>query len=473
MVHRSIRWSIGAVLLLLLARNVLLASACAPYGDDWGYAAMGMRSDPLERLVHEHHTWNGRYFSNALVLYGPLTLGLGIGLPLYRAVPVVLLVLVTAAMAWLLAAWPKLIPRRSDRWALAAAFNLLHLHAMPHLGEGLYWYTGAVTYHWAWLLLLVHAGALIRLERAGPRRLQVPIAVGSLVAAAGCNETAMVLLVCGHAGWTLAELVNTRTAPFRRWGMLAMAVGCGLFVALAPGNAVRSMHFDQRHDVLLTLGMGGAQAARFALTWLSDPVVLCALFLAWWAGRTRATAPGAFQRASPWLIAAALALGVGTLLPYWTMGMLGQHRTLNFVLGPFLIGIIGAAWTLGLHMRDRPVPGWLATSTAVRMAFGLALVGLLVWGNDRWVTRDLLSGDAWRFRWHTADLHRTITFAVRSGSPQAELPVFPQPLRSLRIPELTADPDAYWNRTLAGYFGGDAFRVVAVEATALPPGAPH
>ncbi|HMQ74658.1 MAG TPA: DUF6056 family protein [Flavobacteriales bacterium] len=461
------------MLLLLIARHVLLAFACAPYGDDWGYAAMGMRSDPLERLVHEHHTWNGRYFSNALVLFGPLTLGLGIGLPLYRAVPVVLLVLATAAMAWLLAAWPKLIPRRSDRWAFAAAFTLLHLHAMPHLGEGLYWYTGAVTYHGAWLLLLVHAGALIRMEGAGPRRLQVPIAIGSLVAAAGCNETAMVLLVCGHAGWTLADLVNTRTAPFRRWGMLAMAVGCGLFVTLAPGNAVRSMHFDHRHDVLLTLGMGGVQAARFALTWLSDPVVVCALFLAWWAGRTRATAPGAFQRPTPWLIAAALALGVGTLLPYWTMGMLGQHRTLNFVLGPFLLCMNGAALALGQRGRRQRTPAWLTSGRTTLTALCLGSIGLLAWGNDRWVTQDLVSGDAWRFRRHTAGLHAVIASASRSGSAVAMVPVFPDALRSLRIPEPTADPDAYWNRTLAGYFGGDAFRVVAVDATALPPGAPH
>ena len=155
------------------------------------------------------------------------------------------------------------------------------------------------------------------------------------------------------------------------------------------------------------------------------------------------------------------------------MGMLGQHRTLNFVLGPFLIGIIGAAWTLGLRMRDRSVPRWLAASKAVRIAIGIFLVGLLTWGNDLWVTRDLLSGDAWRFRRHTADLHRTIMFAVRSGSPQAELPVFPQPLRSLRIPEPTTDPDAYWNRTLAGYFGGDAFRVVAQNAAKVPPPGAH
>lgn len=469
----SMRTVIGILLLLLLGRYILLAFACAPYGDDWGYAAMGIRSEPLERLVHEHRTWNGRYFSNALVLFGPLTLGIEVGLALYRVVPLLLLLLSCASAAWVLAVFADALPRRTDRWMLALGFTLLHIHTMPHLGEGLYWYTGAVTYQGAWVLLLVHVGALLRMER---RRSwgQAVIATGSLIAAAGGNETAMVVLLGGHAAWMLIDVAQGRTLPAWRWSMLAAAVGCGLVVALAPGNAVRSMHFPQRHDLLLTLGMGGAQSLRFAFTWLSDPVVLAALLLAWIAGRMHGGMPDVVRRPMPWFISAALALGVGTILPYWTMGMLGQHRTLNFVLGPFLLCIIGAFLACGRTTRDRPVPAWLTSGTMVRTALAFAFVGLLAWGNDRWVTQDLVSGEALRFRRHTAALHRTIMFAVRSGSSLVEVPVFPEPLRSLRIPEPTADPDAYWNRTLAGYFGGDAFRVVSTDAAmAPPPDAPH
>ncbi len=469
----SMRRLIGALLFLLLLRYVLLAFACAPYGDDWGYAAMGIRSDPWDRLVHEHHTWNGRYFSNALVLYGPLTLGIPSGLPLYRLVPVLLLILSIAATAWLLAALPGHVPRRIDRWMLALAFTLLHLHAMPHLGEGLYWYTGAVTYQGAWVFVLAHVGAVLRLVRTGWGWSRAVISIGSLIAAVGSNETAMVLLVVGHTTWIISDATNRRMPPGWRWMVLAAAVGCGLLVALAPGNAVRSMHFPQRHDLLLTLGMGGAQALRFALVWVTDPGVLAALLLAWVVGRS-GTGPGRLVRSDPgpmpWLVAAAMALAVGTVLPYWSMGMLGQHRTLNFVLGPFLIALLGAALALGHRMRGRRVPAWLLTRTTRGLAMGTGLAALLLWGNDRWVTHDLLSGDASRFRRHTADLHRILTFSARSGSSLSEVPIFAEPLRSLRIPEPTADPDAYWNRTLAGYFGGDDFRVVVVDpATVRPP----
>lgn len=470
----SMRRLVGALLLLLLLRYVLLACACAPYGDDWGYAAMGIRSDPWDRLVHEHHTWNGRYFSNALVLYGPLTLGIPSGLPLYRLVPVLLLLLSIAAAAWLLAARPLMVPRRVDRWILAAVFTLLHLHAMPHLGEGLYWYTGAVTYQGAWVLMLVHAGALLRMTRSVGARAWGAIAVPTLIASAGSNETAMVLLVVGHTAWMMNDAVHRRKPPVWRWMVLAVAIGCGLLVAMAPGNAVRSMHFPQRHDLLLTLGMGGAQALRFAFTWLSDPVVLAALLLVWTAGRSGVGMHGADRGPMPWMVAAAVALGVGTVLPYWSMGMLGQHRTLNFVLGPFLIAVLGAALALGHRMRGWRMPAWPLTSTTRRLAMGTGLAALLLWGNDRWVTHDLLSGDASRFRRHTADLHHILTFSALSGSSVAEVPVFAEPLRSLRIPEPTTDPDAYWNRTLAGYFGGDDFRVVAIDpVTARPPQPPR
>lgn len=473
----SRRRLIGAFLLLLLLRHLLLAFACAPYGDDWGYAAMGIRSDPWERLVHEHHTWNGRYFSNALVLYGPLTLGIEPGLSLYRSVPVLLIILGTAAGAWLLAGLPGFVPRRVDRWMLALAFTLLHLHAMPHLGEGLYWYTGAVTYQGAWVLVLAHAGAVLRLERAGRGWSRAVVAIVALIAAVGSNETAMALLVLGHTAWVLHDIMHRRMPRAWQWSMLAAAVGCGLVVALAPGNAVRGMHFPQRHDLLLTLGMGGAQALRFALVWVTDPGVLAALLLAWLFGRAGASpvrvVPGD-RGPMPWLVAAAVALCVGTVLPYWSMGMLGQHRTLNFVLGPFLIALLGAALALGHRTRGWRMPAWLLTSTTRRLAMGTGLAALLLWGNDRWVTHDLLSGEALRFRRHTTKLHRILTFSARSESSPAEVPVFHEPLRSLRIPEPTADPDAYWNRTLAGYFGGDDFRVVAIDpATARPPQAPR
>ncbi|MBV6405157.1 MAG: hypothetical protein GFGODING_01923 [Flavobacteriales bacterium] len=474
-VPRHARTAIGAVLLLLLARYVLLAAACAPFGDDWGYAAMGMRSEPWARLLHEHRTWNGRYFSNALVLYGPLTLGLGPGLTLYRLMPVLLLFLSTAAGAWVLGARPAFDLPRGDRWMLALGFTLLQLHLMPHLGEGLYWYTGAVTYQGAWVLMLLHAGALLRAEAAGLGWRWGPVAGLTLVAAAGCNETAMVLLVLGHAVPVLGALRQGRRPAPMPVALLALAVGCGLVVALAPGNAVRSMHFPQRHDLWLTLGMGGAQALRFAASWLVDPVLPAVLLLAWQAGRSEVHRrfPCVFVRGPVrWSAAAALALAAGTLLPYWAMGMLGQHRTLNLVLAPFLLAAVATAMAWGRSLHLRRVPAWSTARGVRRLALGVALAGLVGWGNDLHVTRDLLSGDAWRFRRHTASLHSGIARAVRNGEALAEVPVFPAPLRSLRIPEPTADPEAYWNRTLAGYFGGDAFRVVAAPAptASRPPG---
>ncbi len=461
---RSARPVIGALLLLLVLRYVLLAAACAPYGDDWGYAAMGMRSEPWARLLHEYHTWNGRYFSNALVLYGPLTLGIAAGLPLYRAMPVLLLLLGTAAGAWLLAAPSAFRIRRCDRWMLALGATLLHLHFMPHLGEGLYWYTGAATYHGAWVLLLVHAGAMLRTDGVRGGRRWAAVAVMSLLAAAGSNETAMVLLVTGHAAWLLNDLRHGRRIAPLRVAMLSLAVGAGLVVALAPGNAVRSMHFPGRHDLLLTLGMGAAQALRFTISWLADPVLPAVLLLAFLAGRA------GMQRHSPflaaygpwsWTVAAVLTLLLGTLLPYWSMGMLAQHRTLNFVLAPFLLCAVAAAMAWGGRLHHRPLPALLSTPAMRYVAVGLVCAGLSGWGNDLQVSRDLLSGEAWRFRRHTARLHSGLVREVRASRTLVEVPVFTGPLRSLRIPEPTPDPEAYWNRTLAGYFGGEGLRVVA------------
>ncbi len=461
------RWLPWALLLLLFLRYLLLAAACAPYGDDWGYALAGMRDPSMQRVLHEYHTWNGRYASNVLVLLGPLVLGPGAGLPLYRLVPVVLLLLAVAALAWALGGLGILRPRTSDRILIALGGTLVLLHAMPHLGEGVYWYTGAVTYLGGWVLLLVHVGVLLRPQQ-GPGH--HALAVVTLVLAAGFNETAMVLLVVGHMACTAVALRRGWRGLTRHAVLLAVAVACGAVVALAPGNAVRSMHFPQRHDVMLTLFMGAAHAARHIVRWLADPVVAAVLFGVWQLGRRAGAAWTAGLRHHgpwPWLLAGLAAVLLGTLPPLWSMGMLGQYRTLNMVLGPFLVCCTGAALAYGTRWHGRAVWRSLDAPVLDRAMVLVALLGAVAWGNDRWVSQDLLSGDAFRFRTHTAHLHASLMAMPCTGEAPLPVPVFAEPLRSLRIPEPTADPEAYWNRTLAGYFGGDACRVVAAARSPL------
>ena len=63
---------IGALLALALARYIILAFYVHPFADDFSYAVAGMRTELLPRLWDEYNLWNGRWFSNIMVLRGPL-----------------------------------------------------------------------------------------------------------------------------------------------------------------------------------------------------------------------------------------------------------------------------------------------------------------------------------------------------------------------------------------------------------------
>ncbi len=156
------------ILALALLRHLWLALYVHPYADDFSYAVASMETPLAERLAQEYTSWNGRYFSNILVLRSPLLLGLPEGLWVYRAVAIALILFTGYAAYHFLCV---LLPRaeRASVAIGALAFLLLQLHAMPDASEGFYWYTGAVTYQLANVLSLFLAANWVRRMREPDR----------------------------------------------------------------------------------------------------------------------------------------------------------------------------------------------------------------------------------------------------------------------------------------------------------------
>ena len=158
-------------LLGVLGLYLWLACYVHPFADDWSYAVAGMRTELLPRLWDEYHLWNGRYFSNILVLRGPMVLGLERGLVLYRLLPVALMLLTWASVYALIRA---ITTHAIDRWRAMLGgllFLVVFLNLMPDLSEGIYWYTGSITYQLAnALLLLLYACWVVVLRSPEQRR---------------------------------------------------------------------------------------------------------------------------------------------------------------------------------------------------------------------------------------------------------------------------------------------------------------
>lgn len=445
--------------LVALLRHVVLAFYIHPYADDFSYAVAGMRTHLLDRLAQEYASWNGRYFSNILVLRGPLVLGLENGLALYRLVPVLLLALSWFAYRRFAGALFHGRSSARERWAFGLVVLLLFLHGMPDASEGVYWYTGAVTYQLPNALGLLYAANWFHLLRNRRRPMGAWWAMQTLLVMiiAGCSELHMAYLVLFHVGvvvWCQREAKGMRsTALF----MLGISVLCALFVAMAPGNDTRGALFPLRHDVVRSLGFSIAQTGRFILTWMLQPVfiLLSVLFIAW----QRTEFPGKWERWK-WTALALpiLIVFVAMLVTYWPTGMLGQYRTVNAAYFFFL-----AAWWMLLKVWAAWLGNWLRlhylTATTRGVLVGTTLVLFFVSGRDGKLSADLLSGRAARYDAEVHARYVSVREAIASGASELVLPPITEPLRSLVILPLDPSPHHWTNRSFADYFGRAALDI--------------
>ncbi len=455
------------LLLLALARYLWLACYVHPFADDLAYAFAGMHSDLLDRLVREYHFWNGRYFSNVLVLRGPMVLGWEAGLPLYRLIPVLLLLATWWAASYLIRTIADGRLSRSDAALGGLFFLLVFLNAMPDLSEGIYWYTGAVTYQLPNILMLLLAAAWCLHIRSGwrsPTRRYVWMALLTVVIA-GCNEQHMALLVLAHAVLFAVHWRMTGKPEALTMTVFILSLMCLVVVAVAPGNAVRGAHFPARHDLLPTLGYAVLQAGRFIGTWLFTTMLLPAsfFFLVWF---RHSSLDPTWCRMDRWVALAIpfAVVFVSMLLPYWSTGILGQYRTVNAALFFFI-----PAWLLALAVWEVQVfrARWPLTVPGGSLVnFGLTVAVLLfVFGNDRYVTADLLSGRMERYDAAVMDRVGLIRTAVTTGVREVLLPPFHEEPRCLKIVQPGTDPDNWINHSMAQYFGGNDLRIVASGAS--------
>ena len=455
------------LLLLGLCRYALLARYMHPYADDLSYAATAFDEPFSDRLVHEYLSWNGRITSNILVLRGPLVLGLDPGLMIYRLIPVLLIVLMVSG--WLLflrALRPWGVP---VAWTVPGAllFATLWLNTLPDLTEGLYWYTGAVTYTLpnALLLFLVAAGLhLERAQRGSPQIMLVLLLLALGLWIAWSNEVHMVVVLALVMLWlVVVKRSGGRVPSFIRL-VLVLSLAAAMIMVLAPGNSTRAAHFPLRADVLNTLSMGSLQMLRFLIAWVLSPAVCILSFL--WLGHLREVdalpLPKLRFRTSLGLLVAMLFVIMA--LPYWATGILGQHRTVNVAFFLFL-----PMWATALVALERDVLrprniGLLRQRGVVQVLTVLLVLSFLLGGNDGRVASDLLTGAAARSDSAWVARYGEVEKARVQGRSTVSFAPIPLPPVAMRIMEPDTAPDHWTNTSLARYLGAPGVRIIGPTA---------
>jgi hypothetical protein len=379
-------------LLGCLAPYLILCTYIFPSGDDYSYAWVGAKSNNFfNTLIGEWKTWNGRYISNVLVLINPISQG---NFGLYQVVPLILTVLFVAVHSIIISKFLKgTIPQGT---LVSLGVLVIYLNVLPDLGEGIYWYTAAVTYFAPLLILPIHLYFLNQQIKSPSTSVYVILIVLQFLLT-GFNEVLMIIMTLLHLG---AAIQQKRTSKMF-WLLLGTQLLFSSLMYFAPGNEVRGSYFPDNHDVIHTVLNGSANTLRFSASLLLTPALWIGMLLFLKAKfKTKSQSAPLWI----WIVIFFLPQIIACAGPVWTTGIIGQHRTPNFALYCQIMVITVFIQQENGHFIVNILKRISAAISYPRLLIAL-VISLLLIGNGRTASKDLLSGDAHGF--HQQNLERS------------------------------------------------------------------
>lgn len=368
-----------------------------------------------------------------------------------------------------------------SRWGwliTGCALGFFLIHFAPDPFEGFFWYNGSLFYtffHSVMLCALALALKFLRLR--GGRGLACGLGAGALCFFVGGGNYPTALLTCVLLLAGFAYSLWKKLPLSRRVGCLAFFLleVCAFAVSiLAPGNAVRQAHFENRPGALQSILLALGAAARCAGEWATLPLVLALLFLCplfcQCAARLRFSFP------LPGLAPAVALCLLGVLLtpPIYAMGGTGAGRMEDLYFDAFVLLAAGVAFYLcgwavhrpGLWKALRSVrPSLDGAILSLVVCFALATAALPGFSSLTGVSAglSLLRGEAQAY--HAQVLAQVEVLSDSSVSDAVVEPVTarPQLLLPTSVPVLSDDPESPVNQRVATFYGKDSVRIPGEE----------
>lgn len=441
-------YGIILLLILLLSPYFIISQYSNPVTDDLTYAFKGKNPDFWDTYFSEYENWNGRYISNFLVLINPITPD---DLTVYKFIPVLLIILTFTSLYHLIHQLTTNVLKASEKIIITLILLLIYLQTMPIISEGIYWYTGAVTYQTGIISMVFFLGMLVQtyngnsfLNKAG---LHQSLMILLLFITAGCNELSMVISVL----FLLFIGIKTYASPNKRNLILFfISFLFGSLVYLAPGNENRGEYFPAKHQFFHSLLYSSAQTLRFFVIWLYDGSLLIASAMYYPICKRLSAEIPLFKKSfhvSP-LTAFTISLSVifiGAFLPYWSTGILGQHRTMNVSLFFFIL-----SWFVFLtSLYNSDLLKWQELHPKIKIILFIVLCLTLSFTQNGWnVWNDLYSGKAKSY-----DEQMNARYEkIRNMEEDLYLPMIENPPKTLFVLDLTDDPNHWQNRSYTVFF---------------------
>lgn len=350
-------------ILISLAPYFILAFFSYPSTDDFAYATKVLDYGFWAGQIETYNTWSGRYFATLLLSFNPVAQKWIWGFPLF---PISLLLGLWGSLWYAFNSAlhensPPLLPKKQIFWLSTVIFSIFLSHIQTPV-QAFYWMAGAVTYTVPLILVTIASGLFFKLYRQGTLHFRhwialvifAPIIVGS-------NETIMLQWMA-----LLSLLLYFLFRKYRKInlgliGVFLLSFMGSLVVILAPGNKVRTSHFQDAHRPFYAIYRTIGACIEHSVQFLSLPLILLSLIvLAWTLQNREAILARIPSRMPKWLMLAFFAtMMTSAFFPaMWAMGGNPPERVDNTTYFWFLLFWL---MTLVIWVAQHPerYQGWL------------------------------------------------------------------------------------------------------------------
>ena len=424
--------------------------------DDYCYIDTVFKFGWLEAMNYYYSGWTGRYFGIFLNHSNPLLFHSVTG---FKILPVILLSGVVFALYSL---FRHLTPTLSKMAHLgfAGVVFFLYMLKIASISEAFYWMAAFVTYTIPNIFTLLWIVLVLRWYRQDTQTAKVLLSAlaGFLVfAIVGSSETNLLIIVLLIGAWWVYRILFHRKVDGFMIAMLAVcAVSCYLYFS-SPGNQARIGGNPLGGNIPFSVISSFKKLAVLSFDWIfRTPLIFFSL--AWLVVLSRLSANARNYFSIPIWYAVLLFIGVlsAQLFPsYYGVGIEPTPRVINCVYFFFLIGwfyVIGVVF----HYFRKSKTNQFQFSVArygVLYAVLIVSIGLSFFrsANVRLIYGDLIYGKAAAF-----DREMNERYAMLRSSKESTVylpPIYTKPLSIFVDDDIKDNPDHWWNKCMAGYFG--------------------
>lgn len=454
--------NIGLLAVVLLPLLALSYHNHPSAADDYGYIDTVFKFGWLEAMHHYYTGWTGRYFGILLNHSNPLLFHSVGG---FKTLPVFLIAGLVGVLYGLLRQLTPTLSRLANLGFAGVLFFLFVLK-IPSLAGFFYWMAAFVTYTvpsiltFGWIIVVLR---WYRLETKKMRLLTGIFAgflVFAIIGSSEANLLTILILIAAFCGYRL--LFQKQIDSLMIGVVAAAALGCFLYFT-APGLDVRLGGNPLGGNIPASFLNAFSTLGTLTWGWITQTPLL--LFTAaWLLVLSRSTPPARLRFAVPFWYIFLLYVGIlaaQLFTSYYGIGIDPTEREINVVYLFFLVGwfyVAGVAFHWISQKRDFPKLS-LPAQYALIGLLGLRIVlSLYQSAPVNTAYRDLLSGRAAAY---DAELYRRYDLIESSPESIVSVPALKNRPQSLYTDDLNANPDHWWNKLMAGYFGKKAIHLQA------------